>query len=94
MENDNCNYDNIYDDPETILLDFNNRYENEETNDEVVNFYINFDKTFKDTLDDIRDRCGKDQEIAIDIFADELLNSYHANLKDKNDIISFIHTQI
>ena len=79
----------IYDDQEMPQMDWENRYDTEDV--AMMELLTSFETTYGDRLDDIRDRVGKDKEIAIDIFADELLSDKFANIESKDEIIDFLH---
>lgn len=82
----------IYDDAEMPQMDWNNRYDTEDY--AMMELLTSFETTYGDRLDDIRGRVGKDKEIAIDIFADELLSDKFANIESKEDMLNFLHENI
>ena len=73
-------------------LDWENRYN---TGDyKAMEFYMNFAEIYKDELDDIRGRVGRDQDTAIDVFADRLVDEYDGFEKKKEDMVDLIRQNI
>ena len=55
-----------------------------------IEFYDNFAETYKDRLDDIRKRVGKDQEAAVEAFAEELYRDDTVAEPMKENLIDLI----
>lgn len=73
-------------------LDWENRYNTSDYNAMV--FYTSFAEIYRDELDDIRDRVGKDQENAIEAFADRLVDEPGDFEKKKEDMIELIRQNL
>lgn len=78
--------------PEDFDIDYDSKYDTDEY--KTMYFHTNFDAEYGDRLDDIRSRVGRDQEEAISIFADELMEGYHADIQSKEEMVEFINSHI
>lgn len=73
-------------------MDWDSRFNTDDYR--AMEFFTSFETTYKDRIDDIRDRVGRDREIAIEVFADELLEEKIAGLETKQKVIDFLNETI